>query len=71
MIKATKQRGLLIYIFNLDLNVLQGCICKFEKVREIPHPAQKTAGFWNFCAGFSVLPEKTIHNFVMFILKVV
>ena len=41
-------------------NSLQGCICEFEKVREIPHLTQKTAGFWNICAGFSVLPEKTI-----------
>ena len=31
----------------------QGCICEFEKVREIPHPTQKTAGFCKFVAGFS------------------
>ena len=37
--------------------VRQGCICKFEKVREIPHLTPKTAGFWNFCAGFLVRPK--------------
>ena len=51
----------------------QGCICKFEKVREIPHLIQKTAGFWNFCAGFSVWPKiqyfQYIHQFYLFLFK--
>ena len=37
---------------------MQGCIYKFEKVREIPHPTQKTAGFCKFGAGFSDWPKR-------------
>ena len=44
--------------FETITKFLQGCICKFEKVREIPHPIQKTAGFCKFGAGFSDWPKR-------------
>ena len=43
-----------IYRVPNQMSGVQGCICKLQKVREIPHLSQETAGFRNLCAGFSV-----------------